>query len=57
MGHDDKIERYRIPVDEYVRRSQENLGEYEEIRGRLERGEGFDIEGGTNWHRATSIRW
>ena len=25
MRHDDEIERYRIPVDEYIRRSEENL--------------------------------
>ena len=28
MSHDDQIERYRIPVDEYIRRSLENLREY-----------------------------
>jgi alpha-galactosidase len=35
MCHDDQIERYRIPVDEYIRRSMENVGEYEETRRRL----------------------
>ena len=28
-----EIERYRIPVDEYVRRSEENLVEYERVKG------------------------
>jgi alpha-galactosidase len=44
MRHDDQLERYRIPVDEYVRRSYENLDEYAEIRRRLDAGEGFPIE-------------
>src|SRR5436305_976557 len=45
MSHDDQLERYRIPVDEYVRRSLDNLDEYERIRGGLADGEGFPIEG------------
>jgi alpha-galactosidase len=44
MGRDDMIERYRIPVGEYLRRSEENLDELAEDRGRLERGEEIDIE-------------
>ena len=34
MSHDDQLERYRIPVDEYIRRSLENLDEYEQTRAR-----------------------
>jgi alpha-galactosidase len=47
MSHDDQIERYRIPVDEYIRRSLENLEEYEDIRRRLVTGEpiAFEPEG------------
>lgn len=47
MSHDDQIERYRIPVDEYIRRSLENLEEYEDIRRRLATGEpiAFEPEG------------
>jgi alpha-galactosidase len=47
MSHDDQIERYRIPVDEYIRRSLENLDEYEDIRRRLATGEpiAFEPEG------------
>jgi alpha-galactosidase len=38
--HDDAaIERFRIPVGEYVRRSEENLAEYERMRAALGRGE------------------
>ena len=47
MSHDDQIKRYRIPVDEYIRRSLENLEEYEDIRRRLATGEpiAFEPEG------------
>jgi alpha-galactosidase len=47
MSHDDQIERYRIPVDEYIRRSLENLEEYEDVRRRLATGEpiAFEPEG------------
>lgn len=34
-------EHYRIPVDEYVRRSEENLETYANVRGMLERGDEF----------------
>jgi alpha-galactosidase len=44
MRHDDQIERFRIPVGEYVQRSEENLREYERIRTALAAGEGFEIE-------------
>lgn len=45
MSHDDQIEHYRIPVDEYIRRSIENLDEYEETRRRLAAGEDIEVEG------------
>ena len=45
LRHDDQLERYRIPVDEYIRRSLDNLDEYERIRNRLMDGKGFPIEG------------
>jgi alpha-galactosidase len=35
MRHDDELERFRIPVDEYVRRSETNLAEYERVRQAL----------------------
>ena len=44
MRHDDEIERYRIPVDEYIRRSEENLVEYERVKGVLARGEAMPLE-------------
>ena len=45
MHHDDEIERYRIPVDEYIRRSVENLEEYEQTRTSLAEGAPIAIEG------------
>jgi alpha-galactosidase len=45
MSHDDQLERYRIPVDEYVRRSLENLDEYNDTRRRLAAGEVLPLMG------------
>jgi alpha-galactosidase len=44
MRDDVALEHFRIPVDEYVRRSEENLALYEEIKAKLRDGEGFEIE-------------
>ena len=44
MRDDAEIERLRIPVDEYVRRSEENLELYAEERRMLAAGEPFEIE-------------
>ena len=44
MRHDGELERYRIPVDEYVRRSEENLVEYERVKAQLAAGEPLPIE-------------
>src|SRR3954453_4140318 len=44
MHDDEAIERLRIPVGEYVRRSEENLVEYERVRDALARGEDLDLE-------------
>jgi alpha-galactosidase len=44
MSHDDQIEQFRIPVDEYIRRSEENLVEFEHVRAALAAGERLPIE-------------
>jgi alpha-galactosidase len=44
MGRDDQIERYRIPVDEYLRRSEENLAEYEAMEQAVVSGAELEIE-------------
>lgn len=44
MRDDAEIERLRIPVDEYIRRSEENLGFYDDEKRKLAAGEPFEIE-------------
>jgi alpha-galactosidase len=39
MSHDGELDRYRIPVDEYLRRSRENLDEYAAVKRHLAAGE------------------
>ncbi len=43
--HDEaEIERFRIPVDEYVARSDENLAEFGRVKAALDAGEDLDVE-------------
>jgi len=44
LRSDEMIERFRVPVDEYVRRSEENLREYDSMRRTLAEGGAFEIE-------------
>ena len=44
LPHDEEIERYRIQVDEYLRRSEENLAEWEELKAALDSGEELEVE-------------
>jgi alpha-galactosidase len=44
MHDDEALERFRIPVGEYVRRSEENLVLYEELKTALHNGGGLQIE-------------
>jgi len=44
LKRDDTIERYDLPVDEYVRRSEKNLVVYAETRQKLLDGEDFPLE-------------
>jgi alpha-galactosidase len=44
MRHDEELERYRIPVGEYLRRSEDNLVEFERVRDTLARGERMPLE-------------
>jgi alpha-galactosidase len=43
MRHDDELERYRIPVDEYIRRSEKNLDEFARVKEELARGEAIPL--------------
>jgi alpha-galactosidase len=44
LKDDEQIERYDIPVDEYVRRSENNLTAYAETRRKLQAGEEFPLK-------------
>jgi alpha-galactosidase len=44
IPHPGQVEQFNIPLDEYIRRSEENLQEFEATRAALWRGESFEIE-------------
>jgi alpha-galactosidase len=44
MRHDEELERYRIPVGEYIRRSEDNLREFERVKEALALGEQMPLE-------------
>ena len=44
MTHDDQIAHYRIPVNEYISRSEANLVEYASVRASLAHGEAIEVE-------------
>jgi alpha-galactosidase len=44
MHHDEELERHRIPVGEYIRRSEDNLVEFARLRDALARGEEMPLE-------------
>jgi alpha-galactosidase len=44
MTHEDEIEHYRIPVDEYITRSEANLEEYVRVKDALAAGEAIEIK-------------
>jgi alpha-galactosidase len=46
LRHDAEVERYRSEVDEYIRRSDENLAEFEELKRRLDADEDLGVEPG-----------
>jgi alpha-galactosidase len=54
MRHDEEIEHFRIPVNEYIRRSEDNLAEFEEVRARLAGGEQMPVQR-SNEYAATII--
>jgi alpha-galactosidase len=44
LRHDDQVERFRCEIDEYVRRSEENLKEWERTKAALDSGEELEVE-------------
>ena len=44
LHHDDQVERFRSEIDEYIRRSEENLEAFAELQRALEAGEELEVE-------------
>ena len=44
LHHDDQVERYRCEIDEYLRRSDENLEEWARVREALDAGRHLEVE-------------
>ena len=44
LHHDDQVERFRCEIDEYIRRSDENLEEWERAKALLDAGEELEVE-------------
>ena len=55
LGDDEAVEHYRIPLDEYLRRSEENLGEFERVAAAVERGEELEL-GRSNEYAPAIVR-
>ncbi len=49
LSHDSEVDRYRIPVDEYLHRSERGLAKYDELRRSLATGEPLDVEFGPEY--------
>jgi alpha-galactosidase len=49
LPREDEIRRFRIPVNEYLHRSEDNLRSYAEIRRKLQQGEPLDLERGSEY--------
>jgi alpha-galactosidase len=49
LPHADQVRRFRIPVNEYLRRSEANLGAYAETRRKLTAGEPLELERGPEY--------
>ena len=49
LPHEGMVDRFRVTVDEYVRRSERNLGTYDEVKRKLGAGEPLGIERGPEY--------
>jgi alpha-galactosidase len=49
LGDPEQVERFRIPLDLYVRRSEDNLAEFERIAAALDRGDDLDLTPGREY--------
>jgi alpha-galactosidase len=52
MHNDQELERYRVPVGEYIRRSEDNLVEFERVKEALARGDHMPLERSTEYAAA-----
>ena len=46
LHHDDEVARYRSEIDEYVRRSEANLADWDRLKEALDAGEDIEVEQG-----------
>jgi alpha-galactosidase len=44
IHHDSQIDRFRIPIDDYILRSDDNLAEWQDIKSKLDAGQELEIE-------------
>jgi alpha-galactosidase len=44
LRHEDQVERFRAEIDEYLRRSDENLADFEDLKRRIDAGEDLEVE-------------
>src|SRR5262249_3993429 len=49
LSHEGQVRRFRIPVNEYLHRSERNLGSYAETRRKLKAGEPLELERGCEY--------
>jgi alpha-galactosidase len=49
LPHEDQVRRFRIPVNDYLHRSERNLGSYAETRRKLQAGEPLGLESGCEY--------
>jgi alpha-galactosidase len=49
LPHEDEVRRFRIPVNEYLHRSERNLGSYAETRRKLKAAEPLELERGPEY--------
>jgi alpha-galactosidase len=55
LRHDDQVERFRVPIDEYLRRSEANLDEHAETKRLLDAGQDLPDEPGRQLELASEV--
>src|SRR5437870_8211297 len=44
IHHDDQVEHFRVEIDEYLRRSEENIADWKDMKERLDAGQELEID-------------